>query len=795
MRKKANRRGISLILALFTVAVLITLSITFLALAHNESRNSRSGYFQAASLQACNWALDYLINYMQAPPNLTGGGSMQFTSLTDRYFTLKLQAGDNLNGGLFRGYPIRVENGTTAQRHIFFGNPNSPTRIPVGDELEATIDMDFSPVTVDTAVIEGQAQRYTVRIRSRIYRKGETDPNAILASRVVDVRLLEDSATRRKTNENDVSWDVQGNVPGTRDELAVKVGIPAEYNETMPVRIEGHLGDPSINQSWYDASGRIRYLFDPSSAGGSKFRQGVSISQSTNLDKQGQPVDPTSDSGLYSGGISRLAPRLGLPQSSEPGEVFPYITKRDSTGTVHRGYAQLKASEIAGPGSLSGFIEVDSTGGTMRGGQVNNNGSVTFNGQPTIDASTNDTDALPNGVTLPPGTQTSKVEVRNAIEVDPRSLSTNPAIKAQANNTPGIPNIVVTLGQGPDGDRVSVQVEGKYSGELFDIPGYQNVPASSFKEGVLYVKGGNVKVVTPPGKEFSGHLSVVSGEGTDREPVSVTANGTPVYDQNSSIYNQAARDYYNARDPRTGVYLNRGEAGPPYTAAQLGLSGVPADRLFYPPPLPGVEREGNLIVGSDIEYSNSTQSVLGLVAQNFVLLNDRNFTSELPNPDLKVDAALLSFEHSVQFDWDNTAGNPDFLSKRDIQRNLVGIVGVEGTPSTPPEPVTLKSGRQFSARDPRILNEQGKIELRGSVTSRFSDVEGAYLQMSNNVNGQTYNANPHFGYTDQSLYNYPYQAHVLPPNFPRYNLTLSQIPFTVENYVDRGAFSTEGTAN
>ncbi len=789
MRK---RRGISLILALFTVALLITLSSTFLALAHNESRNSRSGYFQAASLQACNWALDYLINYMQAPPNLTGGGSMQFTSLTDRYFTLRLQDGAQMQDGNFRGYPIRVEQGPNGSRHVFFGSTTQPYRIPVGDELEATVEMDFSPVTVDTTVIEGQPQRYTVRIRSRVFRKGD---EGMVASRQVDVRLLEDSATRRKTNENDVSWDVQGNVPGSDDRLAVRVGIPQDYNETMPVRVEGHLGDPNMRQSWYDASGRIRYLFDPASANGSKFRQGVAISQTTNLDKQGQPVAETADTGLYSGGISRLAPRLGLPQSSEPGEVFPYVTKRDAGGTVHRGYAQFKASELGGSGSLSGFIEVDSTGGTMRTGTVQQNGSVSFNGQPAIDASSTDTDALPSGVVLPPGTQTGKVEVRNAIEVDPRSLSPNPAIKATANNTPGIPNIVVTLGQGTDGDRVSVQVEGKYSGQLFDIPGYQDVPASSFKEGVLYVKGGNVKVVTPPGKKFNGHLTVVSGEGTDREPVSYAANGTPVYDSNSSIYNQAARDYYEARDPRTGIYTNRGEAGPPYTAAQLGLTGVPQDRLFYPPPKPGVEREGNLIVGSDLEYSDTQQSVLGLVAQNFVLLNDRNFVDELPRPDLKVDAALLSFEHSVQFDWDNTAGNPNFLSKRDVQRNLVGLVGVEGTPSTPPEAITLKSGQTFQPRDPRILETSGKIELRGSVTSRFADVEGAYLQMSNVANGQNYTANPHFGYTNQSLFYYPYQVHVLPPNFPRYNLTRSQIPFTVENYIDRGAFSTEGLAN
>lgn len=788
MRKK---RGISLILALFTVALLITLSITFLALAHNESRSSRSGYYQAASLQACNWALDYLINYMQAPPNLTGGGSMQFTSLTDRYFTLRLQDGGGLPGGLFRGYPIRVENGTTSQRHIFFGSNENPFRIPVGDELEATVSMDFNPITVDTGNIEGQPQRYTVRIFSRIFRKGEESP---VASRQVDVRLLEDSPTRRKTNENDVSWDVQGNVPGTRDELAVRVGIPENYMETMPVRIEGHLGDPNMKQSWYDASGRIRYLFDPESAGGTKFRQGVAISQTTNLSKSGQPVDPNTDAGLFSGGINRLAPRLGLPQSSEPGEVFPYITTRDDTGTVHRGYAQFKASEVAGPGTLSGFIEVDTTGGTLRTGTVAANGTVTFNGQPSIDTSAAETDPLPPNVTLPPGTQTGKVEIRNAIEVDPRSQTTNPAIKSTAVNAPGIPNIVVTLGQGAEGDRLSVQVEGKFSGELFDIPGYQNVPANSFKEGVLYVKGGNVKVVTEPGKKFNGHLTIVSGEGTDREPVSFANNGTPLYDGNTSIYHQAARDYFDAVDPDTGLPANRTQAGPPYTAAQLGLTGFPPDRLFYPPPKPGVEREGNLIVGSDLEYSDQTQSVLGLVSQNFVLLNDRNFLSELPAPDLKVDAALLSFEHSVQFDWDNTAGNPDFVSKKDMQKNLVGLAGALGQPGTPPEPITLKSGRTFAARDSRLLEAAGKIELRGSVTSRFADVEGAYLQMTNVANGQTFTANPHFGYTDQSLFHYPYQVHVLPPNFPRYNLTLSQIPFTVENYVDRGAFSTEGTA-
>ncbi|MEW6281611.1 MAG: hypothetical protein AB1758_23575, partial [Candidatus Eremiobacterota bacterium] len=544
---RRSRRGISLILGLFTVVVLITLSITFLGLAQNESRNSRSGYFQRAALQAANWGLDYLINYMGYSGTPSTGGVFEIISLENQRYTLASTNGTGAPfvSGLFMGYPLRVGNAGGSRRVIFLGNQTTPTRVPIGDDLEATIEMSFDETAISSAGAPvGQASRYAVSIRSRVFRQGEPEP---VAQRQVDVRLKEEFPTEyTHVLENWASWDAQGIPSGLNPAMAFKIGLPSgpnNYHEEGKVRIEGHLGTEGYDQSWFDASGRIRYdrflnPQDPSTY--PQFDRRVAINKGTNVIGQGVPLNPIVEQN-FGGGIDRSQSHRGLPQADEPNEPFPYITRRRGN-RVDGGFAQFKAGQTPGQNAQTGFIEIDSTGG------IPSQGGVYTYPEPAVDRDVADTDTYPQG--LQPG---RKVQVRNMVEVDPRSRDADPRVRQQASRVPGMPNVTVLLGGGTNGDRVTVRVDGKYSGRQVTI--YDNVPIDQFKEGILYIKGGNVKVETAG--NFNGHLTVVSGEGTDREATGQDAQGRPIFDPTSTIYHQAARDYFEATD-QNGNPINAG---------------------------------------------------------------------------------------------------------------------------------------------------------------------------------------------------------------------------------------------
>ena len=132
-----------------------------------------------------------------------------------------------------------------------------------------------------------------------------------------------------------------------------------------------------------------------------------------------------------------------------------------------------------------------------------------------------------------------------------------------------------------------------------------------------------------------------------------------------------------------------------------------------------------------------------MISENFVLLNDKN-PSENRNgyDELRLDAVLMSLDHSVQFDWDNMAGNPyhDKLMER-------------------------KPDRTFT--------------LNGAIVSGFLDVEGDVLGRGYYTQNFTHDKNLRFQ---------------LPPHFPRWDRASVGTGGVIWNWVIMN-FVDQGTLN
>jgi len=249
---------------------------------------------------------------------------------------------------------------------------------------------------------------------------------------------------------------------------------------------------------------------------------------------------------------------------------------------------------------------------------------------------------------------------------------------------PGIPTVRISFNKqaGHAASTVTIQKFHRYSNP--DVPYYTDTfDIDKMPNGVIYVKGGNVQVQG----EVAGQVTVVADENVDR-----------------------------------GIY-NASLTAPTYDATQ--------GKWIYPSPPSVVEREGNLTVRGDVNYSQGQANVAGFISRNYVYLNDFSGKN-----NLNVNGVLMSFEHSLQYDWDNFSRNPKGAATRN-----------------------------------------GTFNFRGSIISKFADVEG-------DLNGR--------GYLTQNMTFDENLREVQPPYFPRWKKTQSQ---SVLNYVvtivaDRSALGT-----
>lgn len=284
---------------------------------------------------------------------------------------------------------------------------------------------------------------------------------------------------------------------------------------------------------------------------------------------------------------------------------------------------------------------------------------------------------------------------------------------------PAFAKIVVTL----DGNNVTItKVNGSASKQLY------SGAASGINNGVIAVEGGNVEV-KQGANPWTGRLTINADDIAERAtPEDGTTKSYAL--GGNSIYADAARTYFTD-NPHTK---------PPYTARQItGSPTADNTKKYWPPPPAEVEREGNVQITSDITYGagGSEAPSLGLVSQNYILLNDKQGDN-----NLRVDGVLMSLEHSVQFDWDNQAGNPnhDKLMVEGVQRSF---------------------------------------ELNGSIIGGFLDVEGDSKKR---------------GYYKQKFSHDDNLRFQLPPAFPRWDKTTSTATgvawnWVIMNYVDKGTLN------
>lgn len=84
-RKTKFKRGVALIFALFTIAVLFSIGTTVVALSLHDSRGTRTANYNEAALHAANWGIEAVINYMGQP-------GYKFTGQTRDFFKSQWEA-------------------------------------------------------------------------------------------------------------------------------------------------------------------------------------------------------------------------------------------------------------------------------------------------------------------------------------------------------------------------------------------------------------------------------------------------------------------------------------------------------------------------------------------------------------------------------------------------------------------------------------------------------------------------------------------------------------------------------
>ncbi len=754
---RARNRGISLILALFVTAVFLTLSIAFIALALGEARTSRSSSYAVVAQNSANWGIEFALNYM----GRGGNWSVQFDPATFNVFEVLDENQPNgpvhLSGNAGNlSVAVTIPDGNPNSRLLTITGPG-PNGAPVvvgqgGEQLLGQVQVEVTPIPIVGFI--GQQPQYQLISTAQVSRA----VGAPLASRVVEVRVRQKAETSDLMHiQNMRSWDAQGVGIGN-PALEDRILIPREYLADGVVRVTGT--DPANpGQPWEDQAGNLRFQ-DASSVDGTnptvQFQDRLFINRLGNLGPGGGNSFLQPDLTAYQGGVVFGAEFLPLPD-------VEFYLNRDKNGD----------GNLAGVGSTTDFDLTDP--GEERG---------------LLYAAAIDTvgDPVPEGSLVSGYYPVNRALVEAGHAAHPRLPNpADPVLPVtQQNYKPPIPEVEIVLMDGGMiqvnywetnfGDGGITNVEGSLNGIASAQPqvGQVGTPfnVNQLKNGTIYVEGGNAVVRSAlsggTAAEFEGRLSIVAAEDATRRPVA-GSNPSTYRNVAGSLYNQAARDFLNynrslAELPSDDPNYVPPESfnAPPYTASELvaaasagvissDVSGLPNDNtVYWPPPAPTVEREGNIVVAGDIRKSANTNSVIGLSAENFILLNDRTVDLKAQPTELAVDAVFMSFEHSVQLDWDNTGNNRVVSGGGDLHD------------------VTTADG--FN----------GSFIYNGSMIGSFSDVEG-------DVAGKGY-PKQNFEH-DRDLFNVspPFQPRALLSDYPNQQIA---IEWQIKQYVDRGSLNT-----
>lgn len=754
-------RGMTLILTLFVTFLLSTLSLAFVTLMMEDSRGSRASSWQVMAAEASEWGVQTSLSYMGR------GGNWQPAFDSDRLVFYDLLNASQPNGpvhltassGGSGEIQVLIEagnDGETAIRRLRLVDPALPLGgvLALDDDLVARVSVEVKPVQVPLSSFgPGQAAQYMLTSRAELLRPSQAgEPNAApLAVSVLEAQVRPEVETTALFQvQNLRSWDIQGSVVGNPN-MADKILIPSHFQSAGSVRVTGT--DPNNPLApWKDQSGNAR--FENPTSSNMKFKGQLSVNQLSNVDNAGNPVS-TANPANFPGGVVFGSDYTPLPDSKR---YLNYDKNGDGI---------LDGGSEPGPGSLGG---ADQEWGLLAVAATSSGGGGSAHGSSVKGYYKVDKDLV---------SEASRLYPRN-----PDPASSVPL--ANQDYRPPVPEVQVTL---KNGGFVEVNVWSASAGDAGATGNQGNLNSvasatmgslagplgssfhvSQLDNGVLYVEGGQVvvksEVTDGTTAEFEGRLQIVAAEDSSRRS-SVTPSGELTYPNTStSIYHKAAAEYFNwqksrlSLDPGNPDYADASSfKAPPYTAAQLlagaeaghvtdisGLASAPPNDPFWPSPTASVEREGNLVVGGDILKKDGAGSVLGLTAENFILLGDRTQAQKASPNEIKVEGVLTSFEHSLQLDWDNTSNNRS--------KNAAGASSYTAT-ATP--------------------GFNGKISLKGSMLAPYSNVEG-------DLQGRGYPRQEFLHDQDLESWAPPYQPRTLLSEHPNDQLTIG---WKIVNFIDR----------
>ncbi len=823
---KRARRGVALIFALFTIAILFSISTTVVALSMHHRQDSQVMSYNDAALQAANWGLEAAINYMGQPGRKFVPQNV-FQSTASQWEVGKPGAGyesfrlKELNypqataaGGKV-GVNVRTLNATQLAKwgidypqNGSWGSLDNRDRWQTGDSrLIQFVPADgglYPPVypTVSGAPPYAVVNVVCTEIRTKNqpstyelvaianvmqtddeghteYADGNGDPlvtdipardqSKILASRAVSTKVRQIMASDfMHFVQNARSWDATG-VDLWENSLAQdRVFIPEGYHESGRLRVDGYDGrkNPEGNAlkvllNRLGVDGSLAFLYkdkfetDHYSFPGDVTTLRPAANFITKQIAQDNADKLKGKTAMFTGQLRDATPSLGLPN------IDNYFT--EVRQKVNNGADGGKKFEFTVGGNGSSYAQ------DWR--SVRNVNGCPDVAQAKIYRKTGEGTWEESGATSPTFA-TVRVEIcANQVRVVKynAAMTTDGQLLGSQQNSNGSEKSSMS----------SSDLNPKYV-EILE----PWTDISRVRNGLISVTGGNVEVVNVATRALSknglcedyvrsdhpkqegfmkGALTVVANVDAQRDQalgnIQSSSQATP---QNGGIYSTKARQHWE-KNPYVNV--------PPFSQYELYGSGSRTKNIWPSPANSTIEREGNIIIGSDILQNggtNAAHQALGVVAKNFVYLNDKNaygadtgkWSTDGSLNELRVDAVLMSMDHSVQMDWNNLGGN------KYHDRLLVKRRGYK-TQDTTKDP-TNSTMRRFT--------------LNGAIVSGFMDVEGDSTGA---------------GYFDQKFSHDPNLLYNLPPFFPKWSLTeVSQegcfMDFLSLEYKDHGAINNLG---
>ena len=832
-----KQKGVALIFALFTIAVLFSISTTVVALSLHHRQDTQVMSYNDAALQAANWGIEAAINYMGQP-----GRKFE---VRNRFYDSGSQwkAGLNASTG-YESYvleKVNPQNATAAggQIGIRVEEIDSATLREFGLNYESGWEMDrdrwkqgdsvlirfapgsgrlypptypvasgsppYSVVNVVCTEIRTRNQPSTYELVSIASVVSGDDPEAkmpniatgeqsdprvteipqtrVIASRVVSANVRQLMASDfMHFVQNARSWDATGVDLWSNTVARNRVFIPEGYRENGRLRVDGYDTDENpeknalkmeLSRLGYDGSLAFLYKNNFDTKHYSFPGDVTTMRGASSFEKQqigGSAQDIRGETGMFTGQLRDATPSLGLP------DVDDYFDTVVAKKMQHGNGNDVKFEFEVGKGGesvktvrwdQSGTNKVCPDVAQAKVWRADGNGKWEEVGSATPTFATVRVEIC--------GDQVRVVKYNAAMTTDRMLLGTSQS-------------------QSDGQETGSLNTSNLDSRYVQQLQGWTSI--DKVRNGLISVTGGNVEVVNVKNRyESSSGLcenyvdaEKTSGEGFMNGALTIVANveaeresavgdlQTNKNEQpgNGGIYSTKARQHWEENP-----YVNI----PPFSAKELG-TGSSTEKKYWPSPAnSAIEREGNVIIGSDLRQVSGGMSgnqALGIVAKNLVYLHDKNADGSNPSTwdpedakggvegslnNLLVDAVLMSIDHSVQMDWNNMGGNK-------YHDRLIGKRRGADTQDT-------LAGKDGDHLDNRYMR---RFTLNGAIVSGFMDVEGDSTGA---------------GYFDQKFTHDPNLLYNLPPNFPKWDLIDASsrgcfMDFMVMEYKDHGAINNLG---